>query len=422
MFQPHHHSVHRARSGGAGSAKSRAAAVPGSDRSRPAPAARSPKPGEAGSADAIVVGAGIVGLCSALGLSDRGLRVCLIGEARPGEASPAAAGILGPSLEDTYGPHTSELVHAFALAARDRYVGYLSDLVERSGIPVSFNRLGILEAAMDAAGAEVLRQSRAGEWVDGRRLTALEPVLDQATGAIFFELDGAVDNVAMLRALRNATECASSILYVHGTVARVIVGEDRVTCTTAAGETYYAPRAVLAAGAWVPEIGGLPRALPISPLRGQMLAVAAPPQRRPRHVIYGPKAYIVPRGERIVIGATLERVGFDVATTPDALATLHAGGSEIVPAIAQAPMLSSWAGLRPATPDLLPIIGPDPDMPALIYACGHSRNGILMAPLTADCITAFVVGEAPSVDVSPFRVDRFPVPLVQSSLGSSSSE
>jgi glycine oxidase len=422
MFHKEDPRVHQAISAGSRPNGSAPPSIPGAGRSVTGPQSQSSRAGDPAAADLIVIGAGIVGLCTALSLSDRGLRVCLIGEARPGEASPAAAGILGPSLEDTHGPQTPASVHAFALAARDRYVEYLPDLIERSGLSVSFNRLGILEAAMDTAAAEALRQSRAGEWVDGRRLTALEPALEHAAGAIFFELDGAVDNVAMLRALRTAAECASYIVRIHETVAHIIVGEDGVTCTTADGEVYHAPRAVLAAGAWVSEIDGLPRALPISPLRGQMLAVGAPAERRPRHVIYGPRAYIVPRAERIAIGATLERVGFDVATTAAALADLRAGAAEIIPALAQAPMLSSWAGLRPATPDLLPIIGPDPDSPALIYACGHSRNGILMAPLTADCITALVVGDAPPVDVGPFRVDRFPVPLVQSSLGSSSSE
>jgi glycine oxidase len=192
------------------------------------------------------------------------------------------------------------------------------------------------------------------------------------------------------------------------------VDDAGVTCRTAAGgEVFRAPRAVLAAGAWVAALAGLPRPLPVEPLRGQMFAIEAPHERRPRHVIYGPRAYIVPRGQQILVGATLERVGFDPSTTPTALAELRAGGATIWPPIADAPMASSWAGLRPVTPDLLPVIGPDPDHPALIYACGHSRNGILMAPLTGDCVGAIVAGEAPPADVSPFGVDRFPRPLVQ---------
>jgi len=362
----------------------------------------------------MVVGCGIIGLCTSLALADRGLRVCLIGETRPGEASPAAAGILGPSLADTHGDHTSTLVRQFARAARDRYVGYLADLTERSGISVPLNRLGILELALDQAGAASLRQSHHGQWLDRARLATVEPAVTHAVGALLYGADGSVDNIAMLRALCDAVECMSRIARIDATVVSIAVDDAGATCrTAAAGEVFRAPRAVLAAGAWVAALAGLPRPLPVEPLRGQMFAIEAPYERRPRHVIYGPRAYIVPRGQQILVGATLERVGFDPSTTPTALAELRAGGATIWPPIADAPMASSWAGLRPATPDLLPLIGPDPDHPALIYACGHSRNGILMAPLTGDCIGAIVAGEAPPADVSPFRVDRFPRPLVQ---------
>ncbi len=378
---------------------------------------------QSGEADVTVVGAGIIGLCTALALADRGLSVYLIGESRSGEASPAAAGILGASLEDTHGPGTSGAVYDFAIAARDRYVTYLPDLVERSGASVPFNRNGVLQVAFDAETADALRGSASGRWVEAPALAALEPAVGHAIGAMFHDLDGAVDNVAMLRALRDATDCTSQIARVQALVASISVHADGVTCTTApAHETYHTPRAVLAAGAWAAGIPGVPRPLPIDPMRGQMLAIAAAGRARPQHVIYGPQAYIVPRGERILVGATLERVGFDPSTNPTALAALRAGGAQILPGLADAPLLSSWAGLRPATPDLLPIIGPDPDYPALTYACGHSRNGILMAPLTADCVAAIVAGDTPPVDVSPFRVDRFPLPSVRFSRGSSSSD
>lgn len=376
-----------------------------------------PSTGASPSPDVAVVGTGIIGLCTALALADRELSVLLIGEPHPGEASPAAAGILGASLEDTHSPDTPEAVHRFAVAARDRYVTFLPDLVDRSGVSIPFNRLGILEVALDDAGAAELRHGRVGEWVDGPRLTALEPSLERAVGGLFYEADGAVDNVAMLRALRHAIDCTAGITRITASVVSLTAGATGVVCTTAGGETYETPRAVLSAGAWSAGIRGLPRSLPVEPLRGQMLAVAAPAKLRPRHVIYGPHAYIVPRGERIIVGATLEHVGFDPSTTPAALAELHAGGAEILPAIAAGPVLSSWAGLRPATPDLLPVLGPDPVYPSLIYACGHSRNGILMAPLTADCVAALVVDETPAVDVTPFAVDRFalPVPSVTTS-------
>ncbi len=258
-----------------------------------------------GDADVTVVGAGIVGLCTALALADRGLSVYLIGAARPGEASPAAAGILAASLEDTHGPVGPASVHDFAVAARDRYVAYLPDLVERSGVSVPFNRYGVLQVAFDAATAESLRESSNGRWLDAPALSAIEPAAGHAMGAVLHDLDGAVDNVAMLRALRDAADCNPHIARIPALVASISVNRDGVTCTTApTRETYHAPIAVLAAGAWVAGILGVPRPLPIDPLRGQMLAVAAPAGVRLRHVIYGPQAYVVPRGERILVGAT----------------------------------------------------------------------------------------------------------------------
>jgi glycine oxidase len=133
-----------------------------------------------------------------------------------------------------------------------------------------------------------------------------------------------------------------------------------------------------------------------------------------RHVVYGPDAYIVPRGDRILVGATVERVGFDSTTTASALAELRTAAASLWPSLETTPAAASWAGLRPMTPDLIPIIGRDPERESLIYATGHSRNGILMGPLTGDCVAALAVAEEPPVDLSPFRVDRFsPAVLTQ---------
>jgi glycine/D-amino acid oxidase-like deaminating enzyme len=203
-------------------------------------------------------------------------------------------------------------------------------------------------------------------------------------------------------------DCTSTIARIEAAVIGIEINAGGVTCHAAGPrEAYEAPRAVLAAGAWVGGLEGLPRALPIEPLRGQMLAVGATDRPRPRHVVYGADAYLVPRGERVLVGATQERVGFDSSTTASALTALRAGAATLWPGIEGAPMTSSWAGLRPVTPDLLPILGPDPEYPSLVYACGHSRSGILMAPLTAECVADLIVGRDPPADLSPFRVERF---------------
>src|SRR5690606_25641798 len=121
----------------------------------------------------------------------------------------------------------------------------------------------------------------------------------------------------------------------------------------------------------------------------------------------GPGGYIVPRGGRTVVGSTMEPVAYDHETTPEGLARVLAVGTAICPALVGVPTVERWAGLRPVTPDLLPLIGADPEHPALLYACGHSRNGILLAPLTGACIAALVLGTAPPADLSPFDPARF---------------
>jgi glycine oxidase len=212
----------------------------------------------------------------------------------------------------------------------------------------------------------------------------------------------------MLRALR-------ALLARAGWRARVVDdqavtlhldGRHPEVSTARGGRRYAGERLILAAGAWVTQLGGLPRTLPVEPVRGQMLSLRGVPLR---HVIYGPRGYVVPRVDSGVslVGSTMEYVGFEVGTTPDALARLADAGREVCPALGSLPVEARWSGLRPVTPDLQPIIGADPDYPALLYACGHSRNGVLLAPLTGDCIAALVVGADPPADLSPFEVTRF---------------
>ena len=366
-------------------------------------------------ADVVVVGGGLIGLACAAELAARGLGVILLADPRPGEASPAAAGMLAPSVERSDGS-----AHRFALTARDRYPDYVAWLAERTGIIVPLNRLGILELALGDEAAEALRAQAlhganggAPRWLDRRTLAAEEPALAHAAGALLQPGDGAVDNVTLIRALEALVAADERIQVVRQSAQRIAFpgnggggGAAGVEVATArGGERLRAARLVLAAGAWAGQIEGLPRALPVEPLRGQMIALAAAPLR---HVVYGAGGYAVPRDDgRTLIGATMERVAFDATTTRPAIDQMRATGTAICPALAGARLISGWAGLRPVTPDMLPIIGPDPEQPSLIYACGHSRNGILMAPLTADVVADLVTGAAPAHDLAPFRVERF---------------
>jgi glycine oxidase len=340
-------------------------------------------------ADLIVVGGGAVGLSAALAAADRGLDVLLVADRRPGQASWAAAGMLAPSIELGSGDAA-----IFAVAARDRYPSYLAALTDRSGVHVPLNREGILVVG-PRAGSE-------GERLSAPEVGRLEPSLHAPDGAWFYPDDGAVDNVILLAALDAAVATTPRIRRSISPVRTLHVSPDAVTC-----EAGTAPHLLVAAGAWTPLIEGLPRPLPIHPVRGQMLSVAAAPLR---HVVYGPHGYLVPRAAtHTLAGSTMEKTGYDASTTDWALADIRAMAEALCPVLARTATDRVWAGLRPVTPDFLPIIGRDPDYPSLLYACGHSRNGVLLAPLTADCIGALAVAEDPPYSIAPFSVERFAV-------------
>jgi len=368
------------------------------------------------SADVIVVGGGGVGLAVALAAAGRGLSVALVTERRAGEAFPAAAGILAPpSLEmgerSATGPE-----HAFAMAARDRYPSYLAQLAEQSGITVPLNQLGLLHLVVDPATAarQALLRVPDTEWLDRAALGSLEPTLAHAAGARLFPDDGAVDNVILLHALEVAVTRSARITHLEGSARAIHVQGPGVNCEVGDGRRVKGGQLVLAAGAWSSLIEGLPRPLPVQPLKGQMISLAASPLR---HVVYGDHGYLVPRADMTLVGATMERAAFDISTTADGVAGLRATADGLCPALAGLPVASAWAGLRPVTPDFLPIIGKDPDYPALIYACGHSRNGVLMAPLTGDSIAALLVGETPSASLASFGIERFELTVEAATTG-----
>jgi glycine oxidase len=179
----------------------------------------------------------------------------------------------------------------------------------------------------------------------------------------------------------------------------------------AGGDVVEAGAVCLSAGAWSGGLAGLPRPLPVEPRRGQMLALRAPVGVF-RHNVFSASTYLVPRMDgSVFVGATVERVGFDKRVTADGVASLLAGARRIAPALGSAELLETWAGLRPGTPDDLPILGADPEAPNLFYATGHFRNGVLLAPVTAQIALDGLTGTPISVPLDPFRPDRFAVSL-----------
>jgi glycine oxidase len=242
------------------------------------------------------------------------------------------------------------------------------------------------------------------QWLDAQELAELEPALSHGLGGVLNPVDGAVDNVRLFEALRLAVQRSPRISIVEDTIGAVRFG-GAVEAVGQTGKTYVANVTVLAAGAWSTMIDGLPRAIPVEPVRGQMIAYTGSPLRRP---VYGPTGYVVPRTNgRTLVGATTERAGFESVTTPEGIAKLERTVAEILPQFANVRPSDAWAGLRPMSADLQPILGPDPDEPRLLYATGHSRNGVLMTPLTGDCIAALLAGEPTPAEIGEFSITRF---------------
>lgn len=309
--------------------------------------------------------------------------------------------MLAPSVERSSGS-----AHDFGVAARDRYPSYIEFLGERTGITVPLNRLGILQVALSAKGIKGLKKTAlaTSSWLDAKELTELEPPLSHGVGAMFNPDDGAVDNLVLLEALHRLVASSDRIECVQDDVTAIDASSHSCKVTTASHASRGAERVVLAAGAWAGQISGARFARAVQPARGQLVSYSSTPLR---HVAYGPSGYIVPRGEQTIGGSTMESVGFDTATTPEGVKKIRAAAEQICPALGASARTIAWAGLRPVTPDMLPMIGPDPEYPSLLYACGHSRNGVLMAPLTGDIITDLVTGTPLSRDLAQFRPDRF---------------
>ncbi|MEO6444783.1 MAG: FAD-dependent oxidoreductase [Gemmatimonadaceae bacterium] len=355
------------------------------------------------STDVVVVGDGIVGLACARSLAALGASVVLLGRRRPGFASAAAAGLLAPTIESAPGP-----AFAFAVAARDRYRGYLDELESSSGIHVPMDLDGILrvpahDAEVDSLKAEAGTHAR---WISSKEVGALEPALAASLGALLHAQDGMVDNIRLLSALEAAID-AAGVTRQTADADRLDFSGTNPVVELSNGDRLRCGHVVLAAGAWVGQLKGLPRPIPVAPLRGQMLALAVAPVRRP---VYGFGGYLAPRHRDgfTVVGSTSESVGYAVGTTDAALRDFREVAASLAPRLARADELRSWSGLRPMTTDGLPILDRDPDQQALIYACGHSRNGILMAPLTADVVATLIAGREPSLSLAPFRISRFP--------------
>lgn len=378
--------------------------------------------------EAVVVGGGLVGCLVARALAAQGLDVVLVErDPEPGRrASTAAAGMLSPQMEAAEGllaqsSARADAMLAFCLAGRDWYPGLVDSLTRETGLEIEYRACGTLVVATDPTRAEALATAAAtqtasglaAEFLDGDQARRLEPALASTIeGGLLLPDDHQVDSVALVGAAARAVAADPHIrleLNCRGvgidTAAGRVTGV-RLERADGAADHESASLVVIAAGAWSEDVAGLPRRLGVVPVKGQMVAVDGRAAGLTR-IVGGPGAYCVPRGDgRVLIGATVERARFDVTVGEAAIAGLVTAAADYVPALGSADRLRTWAGIRPGTADELPIVGPDPDVEGLVYATGHYRNGILLAPITAAAVAALAGGSVPPVDLTPFSPAR----------------
>ena len=358
----------------------------------------------------VVVGAGVIGLAVARALARDGLRVTVVDRGPPGgEASGAAAGMLAPQLE----AHAGGPLLSLGVAAREHYHVLAAALAER-GHDIGLNTSGIVHVAFDELRAVALRgqaeaQRKLGldaDWLSRADLLKRHPSLNPAAcGALLVPRDGCVNNLALCAALV-ADARSHGAVFTAAEVVELTRAGDQVTGVRTELHRLAADNVVLAAGAWSAALVGLSHALPVEPMRGQMAALPWP-RNEPASVVYADEGYLVPRGVEALAGSTMERAGFAKDTTEQGQAQLLGAAAKIFPSLAGATVLRRWAGLRPMTPDTLPILGFDPHVAGLVYATGHGRNGILLAPLTAQVVRDLIVAGETRWDISAYSVTRF---------------
>ena len=353
-----------------------------------------------GSADVVIVGGGVIGLTVARALALRGVRdVCLVERGGLGtEASWAAAGMLLPQVE----ADAQDEFFNLACQSRDLYPAFAAALREETGIDVELDTTGTLYLAFTEHDQEEIEkryewQTRAGlavERLSSAETRELEPCISESTlGALRFPNDIQVENRRLLSALANSVKKLGVTIATQTSVDALILDGNRVRGVETSRGPVGCSTAVIAAGSWSSFIKTSPQSpIPkIEPVRGQMVCLEAKPQLT-RHVIYSPRGYIVPRQDgRLLAGSTSEHAGFAKCVTAGGIAAILRNALEISPAVADLPVVDTWAGLRPRAADGLPVLGPCGEIDGLFFATGHYRNGILLAPLTGELISKAIV-------------------------------
>jgi glycine oxidase len=345
--------------------------------------------------DAIVVGAGVIGLTCAWRAAQRGLDVVVLDRSTPlSGATGVAAGMLAPVGELAFG---EQRLLELTLESAERYPDFVAELEELSGSETGYDRRGALHVALDRDEAEQLRRVHdlqrsmglEAEWLAPRGCRELEPGLTPSlSGGVIAPGERSIDPRALTAALLAALEGEGAEVRTGTEVtAALLEGERIVGVRTAAGDELRGASVILACGAWSGRAEWLPEpARPhVRPVKGQILELRSPGggEAPIERIVASEHVYLVPRPDgRLVVGATVEERGFDTAVTAGGIHELLREAYRMVPDVAEMELVEAMAGLRPGTPDNLPLVGPG-SLDGLILATGHYRNGILLAPLAA---------------------------------------
>lgn len=362
--------------------------------------------------DVLIIGGGIIGLSTACSLRKRGLNVLVLdkGEAAQ-EASRQAAGMLHPHA----GPVEENPLFELLRASYRLYPDFIAELEENTGVDTDFKKHGfyglVLSDENDAHWQMKKewqdRDQVVCEWVSGEELRRREPQISPAVRkALYFPEDGQVDNIQIMDALLLFAARLGVDILPRRAVLEILLQAGKVQGVKTAQENIFCGKVINCAGAWSDFDRKLPFRVPVKPSRGQIM-VFRQPGKLFHAVMETQSAYLVTRSDgRIVVGSTIESAGFHKALTVKGINKLLRGVAEACADADGLILETAWSGLRPKTPDTLPVLDLTP-IEGLYAATGHYRNGILLAPVTARIMTALVMNENPPLDLRPFRLERF---------------
>lgn len=370
----------------------------------------------------IIIGGGVIGLGIGWQLAKAGASVTIYERDRAGRAASwAAAGMLAPLAE----AHTEE-PELLTLGSKSLalYPQWVEELEADAQMSIGYRVEGTLIVGLEPDDSEQLRHLFAAQqhlgldvhWLTGREAREIEPALSpRVTASIHCAADYQVDNRLMVEALQHAYKASGGVLHENSAIEKIVVENGIVIGVQTQDNFHESDVVVLSAGCWSAQIGGLPDAIrpPVRPVKGQMLALQMEEGIDIKTVIrtvrarYPTSVYLVPRTDgRLIIGATSEEMGFDIRLTVGGMYELLRGAWEAVPGVYELPILETWAGLRPGSRDNAPILGKTP-IKNLIYATGHYRSGILLAPITAYKIAKLILTSETSETIAPFQLERF---------------